>query len=356
MIFTTVLQFPNIPASSIVYADDATPRDMFLRLYEKYLDDSAAEWRVDLSEEIVEEITIRHRRCTIWRAQSMQSSSSLSFADSAKPPKLEIIHSEEVTHLRPIVEALDNALCHVIKALKHSFSAYQATPEYRDWLASLKQRDLDGIERQYQQRRLIRNAVRQTSLQMSFSKWQCSFCTMRNRAIQIGKRRREPQSKCDCCGAKDGGVDTLEHTHSLQRRLQQPRSSAFAFKIPEPRPQTRARSKSYGTNIIHTNNSPLQPKQLDTKIASQWRKLLLSHAEETKDEDSCTEYVDSCLAVRKLHFVMRHYHYFLGKACAGDEDQNYGQQIHIESMAELVGNLKDFGVDRLLDAYHQLSN
>ena len=151
---SSLLVFPDdVPRSSIISASvrsaDATEHTVFKQLFRKYIG-NAAEWRVAISAECLNENVELYRRfqsaCvlssdltrnTLYAHTASPTPSATpipmvrrrSTSESATPPlSQQSSVNENDADLRSSVEALDNALQDVIKVLDQTVLQYKTTP------------------------------------------------------------------------------------------------------------------------------------------------------------------------------------------------------------------------------------
>ena len=147
--------------------------------------------------------------------------------------------------------------------------------------------------------------------------WTCTFCQCENRLIHFDDRVQIPTSKCRCCGSRRNATDSLR--------------------------TTRRDIDMNGFTLFDTGN-------LDPRIVKEWNDMMRDieqNAEQNKCHGRNGTIIDSCPDIQILSKMMKFYRHYLGKSTTNE--------YQIDNMTDLVENLQDLGMNRLLVIFEHVS-
>ena len=332
-LMTKLTKFCDLPPSDIIFHPQATPRRMFIDLYDKYIDKSVqwsitlpfelaqSEWSIAVPTVLSQQLRMKYLRCkekekntarhiTVAETVNVQQHSSIVRTATSLQPlhDLNDADKEAPMSLSDTIRALESMLDPAIKRLSQSIEDLKKRDEFISWWH-------ENEELGEEQRKKIAQAghgmsiiapdpMEMTRQQSDVKDWKCSACGCWNRFMYIGEKPREPKGDCTCCGPE-------EKNDEMDR-----------------------------------GNEPSDG--IDERVRAKWFELQDGFANDP-DNKACGGFiVDSCHQVQKLWFFMECYVHYVG-APIGENEERY----KIDSMYILVNTLldSDTGMDELHKMY-----
>ena len=302
-LLTKMTNYTGLPPSDIIFASNATPRRMFIALYDKYKLFQSLRAKYLRHKETERQQRRYHTR---RNSVTIDLPEELSINDILRSPKsFHNFADEDKSELGDIVRSLELMMDSVTKRLGEAIDALKKRREFTTWYTALDDDDKETIIRAVDDDEMYLSDQGEIVMDRAgsrFAEWTCNACGCRNRWMWLGNDCREPQSDCICCGTDPN-------------------------------------------NQIMENDTQSQVTT-DKNVLMKWSELKADLADDPNNEACNNDWmIDSCHKVQILWFFMECYMHYIGAAIGEDEER-----YQIESMHILVNRLlkSEKGMDELI--------
>ena len=296
----------KVPRPDVIFNSEATPRRMFIALYEKYeLSPTLRAKYLRYKEREKQE----RRHHTARHSDTIDLPNELSINDillSTEP-----IHNfadEDKKELADIVRLLDSMIIPVMNRLEQAIDALKTRDDFMTSFVALNHDQRERIARAHSAGSTDIHLPDPREIQIELSdveEWDCDACGCRNTFIGIGNSYQDPQKDCICCGPKN--------------------------------------------EMMNTQN--LLSGSADENLLLRWS-ALKSELAYDPNNTACTGLtIDGCRYVQILWFFMECYVHYVDAPIGDNEDR-----FKIDSMYILVNELLDseHGLDELIKMFHHI--